>query len=365
MKSCSMIKLSSKLLGVAAFAGALGVALAYMAGFAGPYRAVEPLPAGMIDMHCHAAGIGAGGSGCFISPRLRGGLRFGAYLRAFGLSEKEVAAKGDMAIADHVSELAGESKYISKAVLLALDGIVGPDGKLDEARTEIYVPNEFVAAAVARHNNLLFGASVNPYRKDALKRLAWARAHGAVLVKWIPSVMEIDPADVRLKPFYLELVKLGLPLLTHTGDERAFSSSRDELADPERLRLPLSLGVKVIAAHIAATGDYGGETGPARLARLMREYPNLYADISSLTQGNKALYMKDALLRPEFKGRLVYGSDFPMINTALASPWYFLRELNLKQLLRISGTKNPWDKDILLKQQLGMPAAVFAGWPLK
>ena len=44
-------------------------------------------------------------------------------------------------------------------------------GNLDPARTEFYVPNEFVAALAARHTNLLFGASINPYRPDALARL--------------------------------------------------------------------------------------------------------------------------------------------------------------------------------------------------
>jgi len=57
------------------------------------------------------------------------------------------------------------------------------------------VPNEFVAEMAARHTNLLFGASVNPYRRDALARLEWAKAHGAVLGNGSPPIMEIDPAD--------------------------------------------------------------------------------------------------------------------------------------------------------------------------
>src|ERR1022692_322432 len=251
--------------------------------FAGPYRPMEPLPPDIVDMHCHVAGIGAGGSGCFVSPKLRESWKFKIYLRAFGVSRQELEDKGDGLVADHVSELLAQSKYVSQAVMLALDGVVGSDGLLDTNRTEVYVPNEFVADAAARHTNLLFGASVNPFRKDALERLEWAKAHGAVLVKWIPSIMEIDPADPGLVPFYKKLVELNLPLLTHAGKERSFSSAADAFCDPDKLRLPLSVGVKVIAAHIASTGKYHGERSSDRLAKLMREYSKLYSDNLSLT----------------------------------------------------------------------------------
>ena len=91
----------------------------------------------------------------------------------------------------------------------------------------------------------------------------------------------------------------------------------------------------------------------------MREYPNLYSEISSLTQVNKLFYMKKALTRPEFSGRLLYGSDFPLINTLLVSPWFYPLQLTPKQAAAVSGTKNLWDRDVLLKQRLGVPADIF------
>jgi hypothetical protein len=340
---------------------AVGLAvLACALSFARPYRPVEPLPHGIVDMHCHVAGIGAGGSGCFVSAKLSGSLRFDFYLRSFGTSRRELLEKGDSLVADRISQMLAKSRFVDKAVLLALDGVVGDNGMLDTNRTEVYVPNEFVAEAVTRHTNLLFGASVNPYRKDALNRLAWAKDHGAVLVKWIPPIMNIDPGDPRLVSFYQKLVELNLPLLSHAGKERSFSSANDALSDPDKLRLPLSLGVRVIAAHIASTGFFQGERSSVRLERMMPQYPNLYSDISSLTQLNKLRYMKEALTRPEFSGRLFYGSDFPLINTALVSPWYYGFRLTPWQLVSISLTKNPWDADVRIKQALGTPAEVFA-----
>ncbi len=318
----------------------------------------KPQPA-IVDMHCHLAGIGAGNSGCFVSAKLRDNWRFKIYLGAFGVTVDDLRIKGDGLVADRISAQLARSKYVRKAVVLAMDGVVGKDGNLDTNRTEIYVPNEFVAEVVGKHDNLLFGASVNPYRYDALARLDWAKAHGAILIKWIPSVMGIDPADPRLEPFYRKLVALNLPLLTHAGFEQSFSSANQQLCDPDKLRLPLRLGVRVIAAHIASTGTYHGERSTDRLARLMREYPNLYSDISSLTQLNKLFYMKEALLRPEFKGRLLYGTDYPLINTALVSPWYYSLRLSPKKLMAIARTGNPWDADVMLKSALGTPREVF------
>jgi len=323
-----------------------------------PYRPVQPIPPGIVDMHCHVAGIGAG-SGCFVSPRLRNNWRFNIYLRSFGVSRKELEEKGDALVGDRISQSLAQSRYVSKAVLLALDGVVGADGQLDTNRTEVYVPDEFVAEMATRHTNLLFGASVNPYRTDAIERLEWAKAHGAVLVKWIPPIMHINPDDPRLVPFYKKMVELNLPLLSHTGKEGSFSHAEEEYGDPDKLRLPLSLGVKVIAAHIASCARYHGERGPDRLARLMREYPtNLYTDISALTQVNRHGSLKEALTKPEFSGRLVYGTDFPLINTPLVSPWYSLH-LTLRQKIAISRTKNPWDRDVLMKHDLGVQTETF------
>ena len=324
-----------------------------------PYRPIEPIPTGIVDMHCHIAGIGAGDSGCFVSPRMLNNWRFNIDLHSFGVTRKELSAQGDRVVADRISESVSHSTYVSQAVLLALDGVIGPDGQLDTNRTEVYVPNEFVAQMAATHTNLLFGASVNPYRPDALERLTWAKAHGAVLVKWIPPIMEIDPADPKLVPFYRKMVELNLPLLSHTGKEKSFSHADEEYGDPDRLRLPLSLGVTVIAAHAASGEKYHGERGPDRLARLMREYPNLYTDISALTQINRPGCLKEAVTKPEFSGRLIYGTDYPLINTPLVSPWYSFR-LSLRQKVSISRTKNPWDRDVLMKHDLGVPTETFA-----
>jgi predicted TIM-barrel fold metal-dependent hydrolase len=92
---------------------------------------------------------------------------------------------------------------------------------------------------------------------------------------------------------------------------------------------------------------------------MMGEYPNLYTDISALTQINRTGRLQEALTRPEFSGRLVYGTDYPLINTLLVSPWYSLR-LSLTEKFSIWRTKNPWDRDVLMKHDLGVQTETFA-----
>ena len=339
--------------------------------FSGPYLPLAKPHDGLIlDMHCHVAGIGAGGSGCFVSRKLRNNFRFNIYMKAFGVTLAEVEKQGDQLLVEHLAKGIEESKRVGAAIVLAMDGVVDANGRLDLSQTEFYIPNEFVAAETVKHPKLYFGASVNPHRPDALERLQWVRDNGALLVKWLPSIQFIDPADPALEPFYRKMVALNLPLLTHAGQERSFTHARDELADPVRLKLPLSLGVKVIVAHAASTGKNEGQEDIDRLIGMFGDYPNLYTDISSMTQGNKLGYLRQAITEERFGGRLLYGSDFPLINTAVVSPWFYPLNLTRKQMQSIGAIENPWDRDVALKEALGVPAdvmgrsAYFFGVPL-
>lgn len=315
---------------------------------------------GIIDLHVHAAGLGDGGSGAFISEEMQENFRFPFYLRAFGVSRDELKDKGDVVLLERINASIKASTRISKAVILAMDGVLDESGRLDREATQLYVPNDFLARELGRFEHLLFGASINPYRPDALERLVKVKSQGAVLIKWIPNIMHVDPADERIREFYEAMVELGLPLLTHTGRERAFANARDELGDPMRLVLPLELGVTVIAAHIATDGETEGEDNFRRILPLFGKFPNLYGDISSLTQINKLGHMARVLETPGLAARLVYGSDWPLQFFPLVSPYFFVNRIGLSKANEINDIENQWDRDVALKEALGVPAEVFA-----
>lgn len=313
----------------------------------------------VLDMHCHVAGIGAGGSGNFLSARMQESWKYRVYLKAFGVTKAEIKQQGDALIIQRVSQRLAKSTRVGSAVLLALDGAIDADGKLDRERTEVYIDNNFLAGEVAKYNNLYFGASVNPYRSDALIRLKKVKQQGAVLIKWLPAIQHIDPADEALISFYRKLIELDLPLLTHAGDEHSFVSADNSLGDPLKLRLPLTLGVTVIVAHAATSGKTAGEDNMQRLLPLFDEYPNLYTDISSLTQVNKMRFLPRLLKAGIDPSRLLYGTDFPLIKTGLTSPFFSLAHVAPWKIMPLFAVKNPWDQDILLKHAYGLPKASY------
>lgn len=313
----------------------------------------------IIDIHCHTAGIGAGNSGCFISPALRKSWKYRVYLRSFGVREDELLRHGDRIVLERLSQSLDASTSVDIAVVLAMDGVLDSRGELDQTRTEMYIPDDFLGEAVKPYPNLRFGASINPYRRDALERLDRAAEAGAVLVKWLPSIQQIDPADKRLVPFYQRMQQHGLPLLTHTGDEASFTYARNELADPLRLHLALEQGVTVIAAHAAANGTNEGEHNFSRFLRLCDQHPNLHADISALTQINRPGQLRRLIEQHHLHDRLHYGTDMPLTNTPLVSPLGHLTRLAPWRVARLLRIKNPWCRDAALKRALGVPEAVF------
>jgi uncharacterized protein len=313
----------------------------------------------IVDLHVHIAGLGYGDSGCFINETMRENFRFPFYLWAMDVTEEDLEKHGDRFLLQQLSGKIAASKTIDQAVILAMDGYVTESGELDRAKTQVFIPNDYVASETARYDNLLFGASINPNRPDAIERLRAAHANGAVLVKWIPSIMNIDLANPKHEPFYKAMAELRIPLLTHTGMEKSFAGAVDELADPHRLRLPLKLGVTVIAAHIATTGESEGQDNFERILPMFAEHPNLYADISSLTQLNKLGFLARALKTDGVTERMLYGTDWPLQFFPLVSPWYHVNHIGAEKAWNIGRIKNLWDRDVALKAAFGVPDSVF------
>jgi len=145
----------------------------------------------------------------------------------------------------------------SKLMLLAMDYFHDESGNRVPGRTVFHVPNDY-AAEIAARNAARFEwiASIHPYRKDCVEALEWAARHGARAIKWLPSIMGIDPASPRCVRFYDALVRLDMPLMSHGGYEHPLldSGALQEFNNPLALRRPLERGVRVIVAHCASTG---------------------------------------------------------------------------------------------------------------
>jgi len=316
--------------------------------------------AGYIDNHVHVALFGHQSKG-YISKAMRKGFKFSFYEKIFGVTEEMAMKEGDQIIFKVIHQQVRESKYIDQVVILALDQVYAKTGELKKDQTQIYVPNSFVYEQTQKYKTQLFGASVHPYRKDALKELEKVKKEGAVLIKLIPAIHLFDPSDPVLITYYKKLKELHLPLLIHMDDEQSFAYDGKEFSGPKKLRLALDLGVTVICAHAASNGGTKGQNQYfEELSQMATHYPNLYADISALlifkTRFN---HLQKVISDPRWKGKLIYGSDWPLSHQLLSSPLYYFFKLGPIDSLKLAFTSNTWDRDVLIKKAFGTPESIF------
>lgn len=262
--------------------------------------------------------------------------------------------KAARAYMENLADAVRRSCHVRRVVLLALDAPYAPDGKPRLMRSSFSVSNEDAANWCKTAPDIfLFGASVHPFRPDALEALERCAEQGAALVKWLPNSQGIDPADRRLLPFYRKMKDLRLPLLCHTGFEFVLPTIAQKWGEIERLRLALEEGVTVIAAHSGSNGLFYNRPALKHFERLLLEYPNLYADTSGLAAPNRMTALLWWRNHPEFSDRLLFATDFPVPIWPL--PWRPF--LTAEEYIRFAGPENLFDRMALLLQGLGVAPA--------
>jgi predicted TIM-barrel fold metal-dependent hydrolase len=280
----------------------------------------------------HVVGLGVGGTGAFINPRMTSLLhpvdsfKYEIYRSASGIENDE---RADREYIERLVALARTQPVPPKLSIMAFDKHHLDDGSVSLDHTEFFVPNEYVFALVDEFPDVLQPViSVHPYRADAVEALdKWAK-RGGRFVKWLPNAMNIDPAAARNDAYYAKMKEHGLVLISHAGEEQAVDAEEAQrLGNPLRLRRPLDAGVRVVVAHCASLGE--GEdldaadpaTAPKVLnfelfLRLMKEerYVGLlFGEISATLQFNRLPGPVNSLLTtPELHGRLINGSDYPL-----------------------------------------------------
>jgi predicted TIM-barrel fold metal-dependent hydrolase len=286
-------------------------------------------PSRLVDYHAHVCGLGAAGSGCFVNEQFFSfrhpwrRFQFSSYLRAARITDLDHA---DEQFVARLTDLLRGFPLHGRACLLAFDKHYRADGTVDDDRTDLFVPDEYVWKLAAQAPDLYAPViSVHPYRTDALDELDRFGARGVRLVKWLPNAMGIDPSDARCDAFYARMKRWSMTLLAHTGDEQAVDAGEAQmLGNPLRLRRALDAGVRVIFAHCATVGVGSDLDDPEhkRVAnfdlflRVMGEkrYEGLaFGEISAVTTINRSKHVLATLLaRTDLSARLVNGSDYPL-----------------------------------------------------
>jgi uncharacterized protein len=306
-----------------------------------------------LDVHVHAMGVGAGNTGCWISEKLRRSIQGRAGLWSLRLSLEQPDL--DQAYIRYLIGRIHSAGFLKQVVLLALDWTHTESGERDPSRTPFYTPNDYVAQLAREHQEFLFGASIHPYRRDALDELDRVAAQGAVLVKWIPNVQAIELKDPRCRAFYRRLSQHKIALLTHVGDEQGLAVVGQEYGDPRTLVAPLEEGVTVIAAHVASLGERDGRPNFDLLTEMFPKWPNLYADTSALTLITRWRTLLRLAERHDLHARLVHGSDFPL---PPASTVFFGR-VPMSRWWNAWKRENPLRRDFEIKEGLNLPEGIY------
>ena len=310
---------------------------------------MEPSKPRRIDMHVHMVGNGGNGSGGWL--RLSGWHRWlaGFMLRQLGVPSSALDGDLETIYAEHLVELVRASS-MDAIVLLAHERVHDPDGTPRDDLGSMFVPNDVVLGLAKKFPEFLAGVSIHPARHDALAELDRCLAGGAVLMKCLPNCQNIDPSDRRYGPFWERMAAAGLPLLAHTGGEHTVPIVNAAFADPKLLRFPLECGVTVIAAHCATSSGAFDHDYFDDWVLMLREFPNLYGDISAMVSLNRCGHLRDCL-REEIAPRILHGSDFPV--PVLGHRLWLQGWLDRAAFRRCQQIRNPLERDWQFKRALG------------
>jgi len=341
-----------------------------------------------IDIHCHAIGKGTDikktDTEIYFNP-YDNQLLFTRLLYA-KLEQDLINMDADLNADQQISTdeyfsllftLLSTSEELDGIVLLALDALYSPeDGELDTKKTDLWVSNRFLSEKVKELNNQLrdkgsdkkfyFGASVNPNRKDWKKELEYViHQTDAVLVKLIPSAQHIHLMNKKHRDFYKALNSAQIPLLCHVGPEYSFPEGirKKELDCYRNLEKPLECGVRVIAAHCATPVFPIIEKNVIREFSIFMEAANsgstqLWADTSALSLSTRIPFIQEIVVTFPSKW-LIHGSDFPIPIDSWPHLPLITHGITPAEYVRICKTKNPFDRDIRIKQVHGFDNTIM------
>jgi predicted TIM-barrel fold metal-dependent hydrolase len=207
----------------------------------------------------------------------------------------------------------------------------------------IHTPHEYVAQLVKRNPTKFIGfMALDPSHDRAIEEMnRGVREFGFKGIKLYPVMSLYNLTDSKLRPFFEQAVRLGLPILTHIGTSPAtrglLKYSHPLLIDELAVTFP---DLKIIMAHL-------GHPWQRDAAMVIRKHANVWADISGLWhrpwQGYEALIV---CLEWGVQNKLLFGSDFPLWEPRSAIDR--LRQLNNQ----VAGTSLPKIPEELIDQIL-------------
>jgi len=306
------------------------------------------------DCHIHLVGNGRKGSGCWLKMsgwhRMMGGLM----ARMVSMPISFLHEDFDEVYVSRIVEMLRTSS-LDHALLLAQDEVYDEGGGKRQFGS-FHVPNEYLFTVCEQYPEFLPAVSIHPARCDALEELDRCLERGARALKLLPNCLDVNCSLPRYDSFWEKMAAAGLPLLAHTGGEMTVPVANPLYQDPEFLRRPLEIGVKVIAAHAASRSALFDRDYFDHLVTMMAEFPQLYADTSALnTPFRSAVFRK--IVKCHLQDRFVHGSDYPVpVGTWSTRARGLIDSKSRATAARIG---NLLERDYHLKQAIGFDESHF------
>ena len=262
----------------------------------------------IVDVHVHVSALSPENG--LMSRKLIRSLPFRFIKWRLGLSGED--ARTEAQLRRVLFTTLENTPELDAAVMLAFDAVHDRAGNLDLANTHLYTRNDYVISLATQHRKILFGASIHPYRKDAVQELERCVKAGAVLLKWLPITQGMNPADDACIPFYEALAHHKLPLLCHTGGEKSLPNIAPDTPSPRLLLPALERGVTVIAAHCGTRSTFTEQDYVRDFMAMCHEHEHFYGDTSALNLPTRSHAFKMVLGDKVVRSKLVHGSDWPI-----------------------------------------------------
>ena len=296
----------------------------------------------VVDLHVHISALSPANGG--MSQHLLSSIPFRFIKWRLGLRGQD--ERTEARLRQVLFDTLDDTPELDAAVILAFDAPHEMHGHFDTGNTHLYTKNRYVIELCSQHPKALFGASIHPYRRDAVAELERCVAAGAVLVKWLPITQGMDPSHEKCRPFYEAMAGLKIPLLAHTGGEKSLPNVAEHLAAPRLLELPLKCGVTVIAAHCGTRSTFTETDYVDEFVRMCYEHERFFGDTAALNLPTRSHAYRRIIQDDRVRSRLVHGSDWPipvippaavMGMASAAETWFernwLRRDVKIKQAL--------------------------------
>jgi predicted TIM-barrel fold metal-dependent hydrolase len=245
------------------------------------------------------------------------------------------------------------SDHVSKIVLFGVDSRISAKGDIvlhDDIT--VCARNEDVYKLYKENKDVIIPFfSVNPNRSNALQLIDGFVDIGFKGSKFLQNYWNVDTRNKQYEPYFRKLAEYNIPLIIHAGSESSIHSYKD-CESLEMVKRPLDCGVTVVAAHMALSYEplkifkalskdpKNFNEDYFKLLQLLKEYPNLYADISSILTPVRAKVLRHLSEQTDIHDKLLFGTDFPVPFSAM----FTTHDLSIMKRWEISKDMNPFNR---------------------